>query len=74
MNILVIERDIKTREESLKRCKYNLSIVKRHHKKEAAQEISAEILLLEDQLEKYHVLFNILREDQPVYDEVLPRV
>jgi len=74
MNISIIERDIKNREESLRRCKYDLICMKRAHKTDAVHELSAEILLLEDQLDRYHVVFNILREEQPSYDEMLPRV
>jgi len=78
MNISIIERDIKNREESLRRCKYNVECLRKSPRAAGHQEdirlMSQEAFYLQDQLDQYYVLFNLLREDQPEYDEMLPRV
>jgi len=78
MNISIIERDIKNKEESLRRCKYNVECLCKSPRvagyQEAIRLVSQEAFYLQDQLDQYYVLFNLLREDQPEYDEMLPRV
>jgi hypothetical protein len=71
MQLRAIERDIKLREDALRRCKYNLDCMKGH--KEAVDYLAAEVFLLEDQLEQYKVVANLLREEQGSCDEMLPK-
>ena len=74
MNIELVERDIQNRELALKRCKYHLSCIDKTENQVPFKLLSQEIFYLQDQLERYYVLFNLLREEQPVVDEMLPKV
>jgi hypothetical protein len=77
MNIVLIERDIKDREQALQTCKYSLSYLKREGSRkyaDAIRALSQEAFFLEDQLHRYRILFNILREDQKKFDEVPKRI
>jgi len=77
MQIVLIEREMKDKEEALRRCRYNVACLKQANNKEyekAIYELSQEVYMLEDQLEHYRVVFNLLREDQKVFDNVPKRI
>ncbi len=71
MQLNLIEQDIKSKEESLRRCRSNLLGVEAH---DEIRLLSHEVFLLEDQLKMYRVIVGILKEDQGSYDEMLPKV
>lgn len=77
MQLNLIETDIQNREEALKRCKANLHYLKfssegKKHP-EQLRITEYEVFYLKDQLEKFYILAGILKEEQGVYDEMLPK-
>ena len=78
MHIALIERDIRNREDALRRCTSNVTCLQRSPRAaehtEAIRLLSQEAFYLQDQLEQYHTLITFLREEQGVCDEMLPRV
>ena len=77
MKIVLIERDIKDREQALQTCKHSLSYLKKEDSRKYADTIRAlsqEAFFLEDQLQHYHVLFNLLKDDQVLYDEMPKKI
>ena len=73
MKIELIERDIKDKEEALIRCRYN-QLVYTLGAKETLDLSAYEAFYLQDQLNSYRVVLNVLREDQPIHDEMLPDI
>lgn len=77
MNIALIEREMRYRKEALKRCQYNVQCLKRARNPEyekAIWQLSQEAFLLEDQLVHYNTVFNLLKEDQELFDNVPKRI
>ena len=77
MQIGLIERDIKDREQALQTCKHSLSYLKKEDSRKYADTIRAlsqEAFYLEDQLQHYRVLFNLLKDDQEKFDEVPKKI
>ena len=78
MQLNLIEQDIKSKEESLRRCKSNLlGCVMKTNSIETHNELrllSHEIFLLEDQLKMYRTIVGILKEEQGSRDEMLQKV
>jgi hypothetical protein len=77
MQIVLIEREMKDKEEALKRCKYQAAWLKQLKKpeyKETIWQLSQEAFLLEDQLAHYKTVFNLLQEDQEVFDNFPKRI
>ena len=77
MQIVQIEREMKDKEEALKRCKYHAAWLKQLRKpeyKETIWQLSQEQFLLEDQIAHYKTVFNLLQEDQEVFDNVPKRI
>ncbi len=71
MQLNLIEQDIKSKEESLKRCKSNLLGLETH---DEIKLLSHEVFLLEDQLKMYRTIVGILKEEQGSHDEMLQKV
>jgi hypothetical protein len=77
MQLNLVERDIKIKEEALRRCTYNLDCLRRSPRAAEYQEgiklMDQEAFYLQDQLNQYYVVQSILREEQGVCDEMLPK-
>jgi hypothetical protein len=77
MQLNLVERDIKIKEEALQRCKYNLECLRRSpgvaEYQEGIKLIGQEAFYLQDQLDQYYVVQSILREEQGSCDEMLPK-
>ncbi len=76
MELTLIERDIRHKEEYLNRCKTNLAYLKKSpQRKDEIHLAEYEVFYLCDQLEKYYSLYAILHQDQHVsHDELLQKV
>jgi hypothetical protein len=77
MQLNLLEREIRYKKDALKRCQYNVQCLKRARNpeyKEAIWQLSQEAYLLEDQLSHYDIVFNLLKEDVQVYDDVPKRI
>ena len=77
MQIVLIEQEMRDKEEALKRCKYYLAWLKQARNpkyKETIWELTQEQFLLEDQLAHYKTVFNLLEEDQETFDSVPKRI
>ena len=77
MEIKALEREIEHREDYLMRCDSNLkflqSIPDREQNQDAIRLVEQEAFFLRDQLDKYHIIYTILREEQGSNDEMLPK-
>jgi hypothetical protein len=77
MQLAAIEREMRYKKEALKRCQYNVQCLKRAGNpeyEEAIWQFSNEAYLLEDQLFRYDIVFNLLKEDVQIYDDVPKRI
>jgi len=77
MQLNVLEREMRHKKDALKRCQYNVQCLKRARNsehKDAIWQLSQEVYLLEDQLSRYDTVFNLLKEDVQVYDDVPKRI
>jgi hypothetical protein len=78
MQITMIERDIINRENALRRCKYNVICLQTSPRAseyaEGIKMLSQEAFYLQDQLDRFYILLDILKEEQGACDEMLPRV
>jgi hypothetical protein len=77
MQLNLLEREMRYKKDALKRCQYNMQCLKNARNpgyQEAIWQLSNEAYLLEDQLSRYDVVFNLLKEDVQVYDDVPKRI
>jgi hypothetical protein len=77
MQLATLEREMRYKKEALERCQYNVQCLKRARNpeyREAIWELSNEAYLLEDQLSRYDTVFNLLKEDVQVYNDVPKRI
>ena len=77
MQIVLVERELRQKAEALKRCQYNMQCLKRAKNSDyekAIWQLSQEIFLLEDQLDRYNTVFNLLQDGQEMFDNVPKRV
>jgi hypothetical protein len=77
MNIALIEQEIRHKKEALKRCHYNVQCLRRAKNpeyKEAIWQLSNEEYLLRDQLSRYSTVYNLLKEDRELFDNVPKRI
>ena len=77
MQLNLIERDIKIKEDALRRCKYNIQCLRRSPKvaeyEEGLKIMDQEAFYLQDQLNQYYVVQTLLREEHGSCDEMLPK-
>jgi len=74
MHLNLIVEDIHKREEALTRCKSSLHSMNVKKNPAEIQLLEQQIFYLQDQLAQLYSVAAILKEEQGVYDEMLPKV
>jgi hypothetical protein len=76
MKANLIERDMQDRERALQSCKGNIMYLQQKGERKYKEDInmlSQEIFFLQDQLSRYKIIFDLLKEEEGPADEMLKK-